>query len=210
MFTGLIQATGAIVAVEPRSGGIHIRVDASALRARPILVGDSIAVNGVCLTATCIQDGIFGADVSQETLSKTTGLDACRLVNLETALTLGDALGGHLVSGHVDGVGRIVSMRNLGESTELVVSAPFSLAPYIAVKGSVVVDGVSLTVNQVVDMAAAADTPASCQFFINLIPHTLAATAFRVAAPGHPVNLEIDLIARYLARMAQVSAFMPT
>jgi riboflavin synthase len=205
MFTGLIQATGAIVDVTPRPGGIHIRVDARALRKRSIAIGDSIAVNGVCLTATDCANGCFGADVSAETLSRTTGLDTCRLVNLETALTLGDALGGHLVSGHVDGIGLIESLQSVGDSTELVVRAPQALAAFIAVKGSITVDGVSLTVNRVLDLPADPLSAAGCRFHVNLIPHTVSATAFQVAGPGHAVNLEIDLIARYLARMAEVS-----
>jgi riboflavin synthase len=210
MFTGLIQATGTLVAARRLATGIHIEVDAQGLRPRPIAVGDSIAVNGVCLTATDVAGYRFGADVSLETLSKTTGLDAALdpagasgsgVVNLETALALGDKLGGHLVSGHVDGVGTVVGCAPAGESLALVVRAPAALARYLAVKGSLAVDGVSLTINRVDD---GADAAGACDVHINLIPHTVAATGFRDLAPGRRVNLEIDLIARYVARMMEL------
>jgi riboflavin synthase len=198
MFTGLIQATGTILSVRPLATGVHIVVDAAGLRPRRIEVGDSIAVNGVCLTATEVEDGRFGADVSRETLSRTAGLDAAgaRRVNLETALAFGDRLGGHLVSGHVDAVGTVVRCRPLGESVELAVRVPAELARLFAVKGSATVDGVSLTVNRVEDAA-----DGSCEISINLIPHTVAATGFRDLAEGQRVNLEVDLIARYVARL---------
>ena len=205
MFTGLIQATGAITEVHARDGGVRIRVQARGLAPRPIALGDSIAVNGVCLTVVTVHPDGFDADVSAESLSRTHGLDARRPVNLETSLGLGDKLGGHLVSGHVDGVGTIQVWRALGESTELVVRVPAALAAYVAVKGSITVDGVSLTVNRVDDLPRP-DDPAragDCDISINLIPHTVAATVFRHAAVGNRVNLEIDLVARYLARMAQ-------
>jgi len=195
MFTGLIQACGQIVAVRPLAAGVHIEIDARALAPRPIALGDSIAVNGVCLTATDLAEGHFGADVSAETLSKTTGLDRCQAVNLETSLALGDKLGGHLVAGHVDGVGQVERFQALGESWELVVRAPLALARQLAPKGSVTVDGVSLTVNRV------ADGPQGCDISINLIPHTLAATTLGRLVAGARVNLEVDLIARYVARM---------
>jgi riboflavin synthase len=198
MFTGLIQATGQVVSVRRLETGVHIEVDAQGLSPRPIRVGDSIAVNGVCLTATGVSGWRFGADVSRETLSLTAGLDACGVVNLETSLALGDTLGGHLVSGHVDGVGTIVRMQPEGESVQLVVRAPARLARFLAPKGSVAIDGVSLTVNRVADSA---DETGACDISINLIPHTVANTAFREAAAGRRVNLEVDLIARYVARM---------
>lgn len=202
MFTGLIQATGALVAVRRLATGVHIEVDAQGLSPRPLAVGDSIAVNGVCLTATELAGYRFGADVSQETLSKTTGLDGAggRALNLETSLALGDKLGGHLVSGHVDAVGTVVLWRPAGESVELVVRAPPSLARLLAVKGSVTVDGVSLTINRVQDNA---DGAGACDISINLIPHTVAATGFRTLDVGGRVNLEVDLIARYVARMLE-------
>jgi riboflavin synthase len=200
MFTGLVQATGAIVSVRRLETGIHIEIDAWRLAAdHAIAVGDSIAVNGVCLTATSVDEGRFGADVSLETLSKTTGLDTCRAVNLESSLALGDKLGGHLVSGHVDGVGTVVRFEPVGESVELGIEAPPALARFLAPKGSVAVDGVSLTVNRVVDGAA-------CGISINLIPHTVASTTFGELAVGARVNLEIDLIARYVARMLEPAA----
>jgi riboflavin synthase len=205
MFTGLVQATGRILSVRSLQTGVHIEVDAQGLAPRLLAVGDSIAVNGVCLTATDLSGRVFGADVSRETLSRTAGLDAAaadsgRRVNLETSLALGDALGGHLVSGHVDGVGTVVARRALGESTELVVRAPAALARYLAVKGSVAIDGVSLTVNAVRD---GADAQGACELSVNLIPHTVAATGFGDAVAGDRVNLEIDLIARYVERMLE-------
>ena len=214
MFTGLIQATGTLLAARRLAAGIHIEIDAHGLQPRLIAVGDSIAVNGVCLTATEVDGHRFGADVSRETLSRTTGLDAAldpaaaagaRLVNLETSLALGDKLGGHLVSGHVDGVGTVVGCAPAGESLALVVRAPAELARYLAVKGSLAVDGVSLTVNRVDDgVTDRAGGAAGSDVHINLIPHTVAATAFRELAVGRRVNLEIDLIARYVARMMEL------
>jgi len=204
MFTGLVQATGSIVSVAPLQAGVHIEIDAAALAPRPIAPGDSIAVSGVCLTVTAIDAGRFGADVSQETLSRTSGLDRCGPVNLETSLALGDTLGGHLVSGHVDGVGSVQRFAAAGESVELVVRAPAPLARFLAGKGSVAVDGVSLTVNRVLDQAGGA-----CDISINLIPHTIAITTLRHLAPGARVNLEIDLIARYVGRMLEHSTANP-
>jgi len=209
VFTGLIQAVGAIVAVRPLQGGIHIEVQAQALAPRPITTGDSIAVNGVCLTATDVSGWRFGADVSQETLSKTTGLDLCHAVNLETSLAVGEKLGGHLVAGHVDGVGTVLYCAPVAESVELIVLAPAILARYLAPKGSVAIDGVSLTVNRVRDCSAPSATSAQpgagaatgCEISINLVPHTLGATTLRDLAAGSRVNLEADLIARYVARM---------
>jgi riboflavin synthase len=198
MFTGLIQATGAITAVTRAQSGVRIVVEAQGLAPRRIAIGDSVAVNGVCLTATYVDDNRFHADVSQETLSKTSGLDRCEPVNLETALAMGDALGGHLLAGHVDCVGTIVRMTPAGESVELVVRAPHVLAPYLAPKGSVAVDGVSLTINRVQDLGPGTDD--ACEMSINLIPHTIAATTFRLRTAGARVNLEADLIARYVVR----------
>jgi len=210
MFTGLVQGIGRIVAVAPLETGVHIEIDARALAPRPIAVGDSIAVSGVCLTATAVAGGVFGADVSAETLSLTCGLDRCRAVNLESSLALGDKLGGHLVSGHVDGIGSVLRCAPVGESVELVLLAPPALSRFVAVKGSVCVDGVSLTVNRVVDHgAASASGLRGCEFSINLIPHTLAATTLGELAAGAPVNLEIDLIARYVGRMLEAATGNP-
>jgi riboflavin synthase len=206
MFTGLVQATGAIVSVVRRDGGVRIDIDAAGLAPRPIRVGDSIAVSGVCLTATTVTGGRFSADVSDETLSKTCGLDRCRAVNLETSLALGDTLGGHLVSGHVDGIGAVLRCDRAGESVELVILAPPPLARFLAVKGSVCIEGVSLTINRVRDHRDAAPGALhGCEFSINLIPHTLAVTTLKDLAPGSSVNLEIDLIARYVGRMLEAS-----
>jgi riboflavin synthase len=208
MFTGLVQATGAIVSVARLAAGVHIEIDARGLAPRALAVGDSIAVSGVCLTATAVAGGQFGADVSHETLSRTCGLDRCRPVNLETSLALGDKLGGHLVSGHVDGIGAVLRCAPAGESVELVVLAPAELARFLAVKGSVCVDGVSLTVNTVRDHEGAGEAP-GCEISINLIPHTGAATTLKDLTPGSAVNLEIDLIARYVGRMLEATTGNP-
>ena len=201
MFTGIVQAIGRIDRVEPLGSGadsgvrLRIRVEPPFLSGTQ--EGDSICVSGVCLTATSVAPDAFTADVSRESLSRTTGLDAPRAVNLETSLRLGDKLGGHLVFGHVDGVGEVVRFEPVGESHELVLRAPPGLARYLAFKGSVSVDGVSLTVNRVTDVAA------GCEFSINLIPHTLAATTLRGLSAGTRVNLEADMVARYVERMLE-------
>lgn len=196
MFSGIIAAIGRIERVEPLAKGVRLTVDAGALGLDDVALGDSIAVNGVCLTVIERDAERFRVDVSHESLRCTAGLDAPGQVNLEKALRLADRLGGHLVSGHVDGVGEVVSFRPVGESHELVVRAPAALARYIARKGSVTVDGVSLTTNTV-DGAV---------FAINLIPHTIAATTLKRLAPGSRVNLEVDLIARYVERMLAPAA----
>jgi riboflavin synthase len=181
MFTGIVQAVGRIVRVNP------FEVDAGSLDLGAVAVGDSICVQGVCLTVTAIRGRGFTADVSEETLRVTTGLDRPGAVNLEKALALGDKLGGHLVSGHVDGVGEVLS-RTGGV---IAFRAPQTLKKYIARKGSICVDGVSLTVNR-----AEAD-----EFEVNLIPHTLEVTTLSRLERGVKVNLEVDLIARYVERM---------
>jgi riboflavin synthase len=158
-----------------------------------VKIGDSIAVNGVCLTAVHLDATHFEVHVSKETLSCTVGLDSPRLVNLEKALRYSDRLGGHLVSGHVDGIGQTLRFEQLGDCWQLVIRAPNNLARYIAVKGSIAIDGVSLTVNTVDK-----DT-----FSVNLIPHTLEVTTLKQLGVGSRVNLEIDVIARYVERMAQ-------
>lgn len=197
MFTGIIQGVGRIERVESlgADAGVRLAIDAGGVSLADAQVGDSIALNGACMTITSLAGRRFTVDVSRESLSKTVGLDAPGEVNLETALALGDKLGGHLVSGHVDGVGEVVRFAPVGESWELVVRAPRELAKFFAYKGSVAVDGVSLTVNRVTDTAA------GCEFSINLIPHTIEVTTLKRLAPGARVNLEVDLIARYVERM---------
>jgi len=191
MFTGIIETTGEITTVTPVDQGARVVVHAPGLDFSDVKPGDSIAVDGCCLTAVAIQGSSFSVDVSQETLDHTAGFRPGALVNLEKALRLSDRLGGHLVTGHVDGVGEVTRFERCGESWLLAVRAPLALARYIARKGSIAVNGVSLTVNQV-------DTD---RFEVNLIPHTLALTNLHTVAAGGRVNLEIDLIARYLERL---------
>jgi riboflavin synthase len=195
MFSGIIAAVGRITRVEPRPGGARIAVSASRLGLDDVAIGDSIAVNGVCLTVVAKSPASFEADVSAETFSCTVGLDASGEVNLEKALRLADRLGGHLVAGHVDGVGEVMRIRAAGESTRMTIRAPEPLSRYIARKGSVAVQGVSLTVNEVRD----------AEFDVNLIPHTISATTLRNLKAGSSVNLEVDLVARYVERMLGVS-----
>jgi riboflavin synthase len=197
MFTGLVQGIGHIERVEPfpDGGGVRIRVDASCVPGFSVQVGDSIALNGACMTATTVDGVLFTADVSGESLARTAGLDAPGEVNIETSLRMGDTIGGHLVAGHVDGVGVVTRHAPVGESWELVIVAPPELGRYLAVKGSIAVNGVSLTVNRVTD------TPTGCEFSLNIIPHTQAVTTLRQLRPGARVNLEADLIARYVERM---------
>jgi riboflavin synthase len=197
MFTGIIQALGLIEKVEPFPGGVRLTVAAPALDQSNVGLGDSIAHNGACMTVVeQLDGGRYQIDVSDESLRCTVGLDqAGKRVNLEKAMRLGDMLGGHLVSGHVDGVGEVVAFDPVGDNRRLVVRAPLALAKYLAVKGSVVVNGVSLTTNEVSDVAN------GCEFAINLIPHTLSVTTLGETQVGDRVNLEIDLIARYVERM---------
>jgi riboflavin synthase len=181
MFTGIVQAVGKIVRLNP------LEVDCGGLDLSGVAVGDSISVQGVCLTVTRLQPKGFTADVSTETLRVTTGLDRPGPVNLEKALAMGDRLGGHLVTGHVDGVGEVAKVN--GGIVQF--TAPKALARFVAAKGSICVDGVSLTVNRVDGE----------RFEVNLIPHTLQATTLSRLAPGSKVNLEVDLIARYVERL---------
>jgi len=193
MFTGIIQAVGKIAAVEQKGGDARLRVDAGRLDMSNVNTGDSIAVSGVCLTVVEHSASGFAADVSGETLSRTT-LGQRRpgdAVNLEKALTLNTPLGGHLVSGHVDGVGTVVSREAEGRSVRFRFQAPEALARYIAEKGSIGVDGVSLTVNAV----------SGARFGVNLVPHTLAETTLGNLNEGATVNLEVDMLARYLERL---------
>jgi riboflavin synthase len=193
MFTGIIQAVGKIAAIEVKGGDVRLRVDAGGLDMGDVGLGDSIAVSGVCLTAVeCLAAG-FVADVSGETLARTTlgDLRAGDAVNLEKALTPSSRLGGHLVSGHVDGVGDVLAREAEARSVRFRLRAPVDLAKYIAEKGSICVDGVSLTVNAV----------QGAEFELNIVPHTLMATTLDAYRPGRRVNLEVDLIARYLERL---------
>lgn len=198
MFTGLVMGVARIERVEPLAGtdgGVRLALDASAVPGFAAEVGESIALNGACMTATTVDGARFTVDVSRESLSKTAGLDRPGEVNVETSMRLGDKLGGHLVSGHVDGIGVVQKMAPVGESWELVIRAPRDLAKYLAYKGSITVNGVSLTVNRVTDAVE------GCDFSLNIIPHTHQVTTLRNLRAGSRVNLEIDLIARYVERM---------
>jgi riboflavin synthase len=203
MFTGIVAAVGTIKQVKPLAGGldagVRLEIDAGGLPLADVALGDSIAINGACMTVVEKNGNAFTVDVSRESLNRTAGLDAPGEVNLEKALTLNERLGGHLVSGHVDGLGLVHSFKPVGESYELVVDAPLELAKFFAYKGSVVVNGVSLTVNRVEDVEQGGQKV--CRFSINLIPHTIAVTTLKHLREGARVNLEIDLIARYVERM---------
>jgi riboflavin synthase len=205
MFTGIVAAVGTIRSVTPLAGGfdagVHLDIDAGGLPLADVGLGDSISINGACMTVVAKTDAAFSVDVSRESLNCTVGLDAPGEVNLEKALTLAERLGGHLVSGHVDGLGQVYKFAEVGESWELVIDAPRDLAKFLAFKGSIVVNGVSLTVNRVEDIAGSNGAPDCCRFSINLIPHTIAVTTLKHLAAGVKVNLEIDLIARYVERM---------
>lgn len=192
MFTGIIQTLGHISHIEARGGDLRLIIVAPGLDYSDVKLGDSIAVNGVCLTAVELGRDSFTVDVSRESLNCTVGLDGVgREVNLEKALRLADRLGGHLVSGHVDGVGQVLSFEPVDDCFELVIRAPQALAKYISAKGSITVNGVSLTTNRV----------EGADFSINLIPHTLEQTTLKHLKAESPVNLEVDLIARYVERM---------
>ncbi|MDR0716630.1 MAG: riboflavin synthase [Azoarcus sp.] len=192
MFSGIVAAVGRIEQTEPLGDGLRLTVDTGGLDLGDVAIGDSIATNGVCLTVVGREDGRVEFDVSRETLDCTTGLEyPGGEVNLEKALALSDRLGGHLVTGHVDGVGEVASFAPVAESFDLVVRAPEAIAGYIARKGSVTVNGVSLTVNRVDGR----------DFSVNLIPHTIEVTNLKHLRAGSKVNLEIDLIARYVERM---------
>lgn len=204
MFTGIVAAVGKITSVQPLGGddtdaGVRLTVDAGSLPMEDVALGDSVAINGACMTVVEKTGRGFIVDVSRESLNHTAGMDTLREVNLEKALTLADRLGGHLVSGHVDGLGIVHKFEPVNESWELVIEAPRNLGKYLAYKGSIVVNGVSLTVNQVDDVAE------GCRFGINLIPHTIEVTTLKHLVVGAKVNLEIDLIARYVERMLSIS-----
>jgi len=193
MFTGIIQSIGTIASIESKGGDCRLTINTGKLPLADAKLGDSIAVSGVCLTAVELGNQKFSADVSRETLSRTTlgTLKPGGRVNLELALTPTTRLGGHIVSGHVDGVGEVVGRRADGRSWRFVIEAPANLAKYIAEKGSICVDGVSLTVNGVDGK----------RFDLNIVPHTLAETTLEEFQPGRKVNLEVDVLARYLERL---------
>jgi riboflavin synthase len=196
MFTGIIQTVGRIARLEPRGGDVRLVVDTADLDMTDVQLGDSISVSGVCLTAVALDGKSFAADVSNESLALTTlgKLKAGDGVNLEKALRLADRLGGHLVSGHVDGVGKVVSVTPDGRSQRWTFEVPQALARYIAAKGSICIDGTSLTVNEV----------QGTRFGVNLIPHSVANTTFAARRPGDAVNLEVDVVARYIERLLAV------
>lgn len=193
MFTGIIAAVGRIVVSVPASGGLRLGIEADDRFLDDVAIGDSIAVNGVCLTMVGKAGKIFEADVSRETLDCTMGFATGMRVNLEKALRLSDRLGGHLVSGHVDGIGSAVRCEPAGDSRLVTIALPAELAKYVARKGSIAVDGVSLTVNAV----------NGSEFNVNLIPHTLQATSLRDIEVGDKVNVEVDLLARYAERLLE-------
>ena len=211
MFTGIITGLGRIVSVQSLGSSSHhgkrLTIETPPDYLSDVGLGDSIAINGACMTAVDVDaaHNQFAIDISAESLDKTSGLTEEGVINLEKALRAHDRLGGHIVSGHVDGIGCVTHFEEVGESWELRIAAPLALAKYMAYKGSVTVNGVSLTVNQVVDLAAATsdvdEGDVGCEISINLIPHTVQNTALRQLAAGRYVNLEIDLIARYVERM---------
>jgi riboflavin synthase len=202
MFTGIVATVGTITQLESLglNAGWRVHVEAPLLGLSDVAVGDSIAVQGACMTAVAVGGSGFDFDISRESLARTVGLDVKGPVNLEKAMRLTDRVGGHLVSGHVDGVGTVVRFEPIAESWLLDIRAPLVLARYLVFKGSVCVNGVSLTINQVTDV------PDGCVISINLIPHTLSATTLKALVPGAGVNLEVDMIARYLDRMRAVDA----
>jgi len=191
MFTGIVTAIGRIASAKPHGNGLRLRIDAPGFGMEDVVLGDSISIQGVCHTVVAKDAGGFEVDTSRATLDVTTGLETGRAVNLEKSLRLADRLGGHLVQGHVDGVGTVAAFDDLGGSWRLAIDAPAALSRYIARKGSIAVDGVSLTVNAV----------EGHRFEVNVIPHTLAVTTLATLARDRRVNLEVDLLARYLERM---------
>jgi riboflavin synthase len=197
MFTGIVETTGRLARIEPRGGDVRLMIDAGALDPGDVAIGDSIAVSGVCLTAIAIgSSGTLAFDVSTETLSRTSlgSLSVGERVNLEKALRLADRLGGHLVSGHVDGLGRVVAIEADARSQRWMFELPPELARYVARKGSIAIDGVSLTVNEV----------DGHRFGVNLIPHTIEVTTLGDRKVGDPVNVEVDMVARYIERLMSV------
>jgi riboflavin synthase len=190
MFAGIVAAVGRIASSKPQGDGVRLRIDAPGLGMDDVALGDSIAVQGVCLTVVALDPAGFEADVSRATLAVTQGLEAGHEVNLEKSLRFGDRVDGHLVAGHIDAIGEVIALQELGGSARLEIEAPASLARLIARKGSIAVDGVSLTVNAV----------EGARFEVNLIPHTRAVTALGKLSRGSRVNLEVDMLARYVER----------
>lgn len=205
MFTGIVAAVGRIESIQPlaENYGQRLSIHAGQLDLSDVALGDSIAINGACMTVVAKHGEHFNIDVSRESLLRTVGLNALGPVNLEKALSLSQVLGGHLVSGHVDGHGHVSQFEEIGESWHLVIDAPGELARFFAYKGSVAVQGVSLTVNRVEDLQD------SCRIHINLIPHTLQNTTLAHLKVGSAVNLEVDLIARYCERLMQFKPTIP-
>jgi len=201
MFTGIITAVGQIKSTQIQGDGLQLTIETPDGYLDDVVLGDSIAIQGACMTATQLHDNAFSFDISRESLNKTVGLDQVGPVNLEKAMRLNDRLGGHLVSGHVDGLGEVQYFSAVAQdqygSWLLKIAAPKELAPFLAYKGSIVVNGVSLTVN------LTEDTAAHCIVNINIIPHTLQNTTLGALKVGDAVNLEVDLIARYVARMLE-------
>ena len=201
MFTGIITAVGNIKSATPAGDGLQLQIEVPTNYLDDVALGDSIAIQGACMTATKIEGNTFSLDISRESLNKTVGLDTVGPVNLEKAMRLNDRLGGHLVSGHVDGMGKVTDFAAVAQdaygSWLLRIEAPKKLAAFLAYKGSIVVNGVSLTVNKTEDLANV------CVVDINIIPHTLQNTTLGNLKQGDPVNLEVDLIARYVARMLE-------
>ena len=207
MFTGIITGLGCIVAIHSLGSSSHhgkrLTIEAPAGYLDDVGLGDSIAINGACMTAVSLdcERNQFAIDISAESLDKTSGLLELGTVNLEKALRANDRLGGHIVSGHVDGIGQVTHFEEVGESWELRIAAPLNLSKYMAYKGSITVNGVSLTVNKVLDLPHTQ----GCEISINIIPHTIANTALGRLGVGRTVNLEIDTVARYVERMLQAS-----
>ena len=201
MFTGIITAVGKIKSATPAGDCLHLQIEVPALYLDDVALGDSIAIQGACMTATKIEGNTFSLDISRESLNKTVGLDVVGTVNLEKAMCLNDRLGGHLVSGHVDGMGKVTHFSAVTQDADgswlLRIEAPKELAAFLAYKGSIVVNGVSLTVNKAEDLTNA------CIVDINIIPHTLQNTTLGNLKQDDVVNLEVDLIARYVARMLE-------
>jgi len=201
MFTGIITAFGKIKRVTPAGDGLQLQIEVPINYLDDVVLGDSIAIQGACMTVTKIEGNTFILDISRESLNKTVGLDVVGPVNLEKAMRLNDRLGGHLVSGHVDGMGKVTHFAAVTQDADsswlLRIQAPKALAAFLAYKGSIVVNGVSLTVNKTEDLTNA------CIVDINIIPHTLQNTTLGYLKQGNAVNLEVDLIARYVARMLE-------
>ncbi|MEM7195690.1 MAG: riboflavin synthase [Pseudomonadota bacterium] len=198
MFTGIVEAVGSVTENASYGGGRRLRIDSGDLPLSDIKIGDSVAVNGVCLTVIALQSAELEFDVSQETLNKCLLGDwiAGSRVNLETALTLSTPLGGHLVSGHIDGQGTMVSSNPSGEYIEMTISVPIDLAKFVAVKGSIAIDGVSLTINTVTDLAS------ECRVQMMLVPHTLSQTTLGLLRSTDRVHIEVDMLARYAERIS--------